>query len=169
MPGPIIIFGSSRSRGETWKAIQAVIDNKTIPIIDLNEFAISPFDYDHRNKSDDFIPLMEKVINHDPIILATPVYWYTMSAQMKIFIDRCADLLKIRKDLGRALQGKTLFVIASYGTSLPRGFEDAFDQSCEYMDMKYGGCCYYYTGKDPDLLNTNPGQVEICRKKLFGV
>lgn len=33
--------------------------------------------------------LLEKLIAADVIILATPVYFYSMSAQMKIFIDRC--------------------------------------------------------------------------------
>ena len=33
--------------------------------------------------------LLEKLIAADVIILATPVCFYSMSAQMKIFIDRC--------------------------------------------------------------------------------
>lgn len=33
--------------------------------------------------------LLEKLIDADVIVLATPVYFYSMSAQMKTFIDRC--------------------------------------------------------------------------------
>lgn len=40
-------------------------------------------------KEDDMVDILEKVIAADVIALATPVYFYSMSAQMKIFIDRC--------------------------------------------------------------------------------
>lgn len=40
-------------------------------------------------KADDMADILEKVIEADVIALATPVYFYSMSAQMKIFIDRC--------------------------------------------------------------------------------
>jgi multimeric flavodoxin WrbA len=40
-------------------------------------------------KIDDDIPMiLEKFRNADGVILATPVYYYNMSAQMKMFIDR---------------------------------------------------------------------------------
>lgn len=120
----IIIFGSSRSFGNTRKALNDVVGKSSIELIDLNDFDISPFDYEHRNAEDDFIPLMEKIADYDTLIIATPVYWYSMSTQHKIFFDRFSDLLKIRKDLGRKLRGKKLFVIASFQSSYPRGFED---------------------------------------------
>lgn len=98
---PIIILGSSRSDGDTLQAIKAVTKERTVPIIDLKNLNISPYDYAYENKHDDFITLAEKMVQHNPIVLATPVYWYTMSALMKTFIDRWSDLLDIRKDLGR--------------------------------------------------------------------
>jgi len=33
--------------------------------------------------------LIEKMLEADAIVLATPVYFYTMDAQLKTFIDRC--------------------------------------------------------------------------------
>lgn len=101
---------------------------------------------------------LKKMIQHNPIVLATPVYWYTMSAHMKTFLDRWSDLLDIRKDLGRRLAHKELFVIASYGASIPKGFEDAFSQTCDYLDMSYKGCLFVYseagtgTRKEDELL-----------------
>lgn len=38
---------------------------------------------------DDMGEVLEKLMGADVIILATPVYFYSMSAQMKAFIDRC--------------------------------------------------------------------------------
>jgi multimeric flavodoxin WrbA len=35
------------------------------------------------------------VLAHDQIILATPIYWYAVSAAMKNFLDRLSDLLEL--------------------------------------------------------------------------
>lgn len=39
-------------------------------------------------QKDDMQDLLEKMINADVIVLATPVYFYSMSGQMKVMIDR---------------------------------------------------------------------------------
>jgi multimeric flavodoxin WrbA len=43
----------------------------------------------HCVQNDDMNALLDKLIQADVIVLATPVYFYTMNAQMKTFIDRC--------------------------------------------------------------------------------
>ncbi len=158
---PLIILGSSRSVGDTFQVVQGIIQEKHVPVVDLRQFNISYFDYDQSNLNDDFIPLAEKMIKHNPIILATPVYWYSMSAIMKTFLDRWSDLLGFRKDLGRRLAGKDLYVIASYAGELPKGFEDPFSQTCHYLDMHYKGCFYFYNGEKQDLKEKN---LELARK-----
>lgn len=164
MNNPIIIFGSSRSNGETSKVVKEIIgSNSAIPLIDLSTLDISPYDYEHRNKNDDYIPLMKKIITHDLIILATPVYWYSVSAQMKIFLDRLSDLLTYAKDIGRSLRGKSLFVVTTFNTSIPKGFEETIRQTCDYMGMKYEGCSFICSGTNQDLLNQN--SVEISKAK----
>ena len=40
---------------------------------------------------DDMESLLQKMINADVIVLATPIYFYTMAAQLKTFIDRCVS------------------------------------------------------------------------------
>ena len=136
-------------------------------MFDLNNFDISLFDYEHLNRNDDFIPLIEKLIAYDTWIIATPVYWYSMSTQHKIFFDRFSDLLRIRKDLGRKLRGKKLFVIASFQSSYPRGFEDTFDQICEYLGMEYLGSSFIYSGaENEEYLQKNKAYVDKAKIKL---
>lgn len=139
----VIIFGSSRSNGNTMNAVRDFNQNKDINVIDLSNYNISPFDYNHRNKDDDYIPIMENIITYDNIILATPVYWYSMSSQIKIFIDRFSDLLTIRKDLGKKLKGKNIIVIATYAESPSKAFETPFIEMCNYMNLNYTKCFYY--------------------------
>jgi len=40
-------------------------------------------------QKDDMKALLDKMLAADVIVLATPVYFYTMDAQLKTFIDRC--------------------------------------------------------------------------------
>ena len=40
-------------------------------------------------QKDDMKALLDKMVDADIVVLATPVYFYTMDAQLKTFIDRC--------------------------------------------------------------------------------
>lgn len=64
--------------------------------ISLSSMSISPCTacYGCRNthecvKRDDMKMVLQELINADIIVLATPVYFYSMDAQMKTMIDRC--------------------------------------------------------------------------------
>lgn len=168
---PIIIFGSARDKGDTWDAVQMVLDGKNIPIINLREIHFSGFDYTGSNHDDDFLPVMKNILNHNPIILATPVYWYSMSDIMKRFLDRWSDLLSEYKDMGRALRGKTIYVISSYAVHPEgkAGFEETFQQTCEYLGMHYGGAFTKYSGsRAPEVSATNLARAKSLHEKLFG-
>ena len=49
-------------------------------------------------QNDDMAEILEKMLAADLIVMATPVYFYTMSAQMKTLIDRCCGLYTEMKD-----------------------------------------------------------------------
>ena len=108
-----ILLGSSRSEGNTQKLAKLFIEHRPADLFNLNDYSISVFDYQHKNKDDDFLGLAKKLQNYEHLIFATPVYWYCMSAQMKIFFDRLSDLLIIDKDLGRAFKGKSCSVLST--------------------------------------------------------
>ena len=99
MAKTVIIQGSSRSDGNTSRVVAYMTNRKNLDLVDLNDYQISYFDYQHRNQEDDFLPLMEKLFEYDQWVFASPVYWYSMSAVMKTFFDRITDVLKIRRDL----------------------------------------------------------------------
>ena len=42
-------------------------------------------------QKDDMADILDKIIASDVIVMATPVYFYTMDAQMKTLIDRCCS------------------------------------------------------------------------------
>lgn len=43
-------------------------------------------------QADDAAEVIEKMVKADTLVMATPVYFYTLSAQMKTLIDRCCGL-----------------------------------------------------------------------------
>ena len=137
----LIIMGSARSNGNTRKIVDAIIAKTNAELIDLNAYKISYFDYEHRNKSDDFVEIATKMMEYEHIIFATPVYWYAMSAQLKTFFDRMSDLLTIRKPLGRQLRtGKKMYAIACSSDEVAyEGFFMPFEKTAEYLGMEYGG------------------------------
>lgn len=89
-------------------------------------------------------PVYPKLIDSSAWVIATPVYWFTMSAQMKLFMDRCFALPAYSKN---AFKGKRIAVAMSYGDTDPfssgcvnalRTFQDAF----RYVGAKIVGMVY---------------------------
>ncbi len=114
-------------------------------IYNLKDYQISPFDYEHKNIDDDFVALVKELLTYDQIIFASPVYWYTMSAQMKIFVDRISDLLHVKKEIGRQLRGKSTAIISTGASPQPeRSFEEVFINSFKFLSMDYKGMLYCF-------------------------
>lgn len=61
---------------------------------------------------DDMQKLYPKLRQADAIVIACPIYWFTMSAQMKLCIDRWYALETAQ---GNALRGKQLGIVLAYG------------------------------------------------------
>lgn len=135
----IILQGSSKSNGDTNTIVNYLNTDNQFDVIDLKTKNIGPFEYDFKNSNDDFLPLMEEIIEkYDTIIFATPVYWYSMSGTMKLFFDRLSDLLHYKKELGRKLRGKNMAMIScSNSNDLKDGFTMPFIESANYLGMNY--------------------------------
>ncbi len=72
---------------------------------------------------DDMQDVYSKVAKADALIIASPVYWFTMSAQTKIFMDRCIALYSENNEESR-LYGKKIAIAMTYGD------KDAFSSGC---------------------------------------
>ncbi len=137
----VLIQGSSRSKGNTSIIVSYIKERTGFDVVDLKSKRISAYDYESENRNDDFIPLMKEIVDiYDIIIFATPVYWYAMSGDMKIFFDRITDCLKIEKEIGRKLRGKTMGMIScGSDQDLKDGFTMPFIESANYLGMHYLG------------------------------
>jgi len=94
---------------------------------------------------DDMQELYPKLIEADAWVIASPVYWFTMSAQTKIFMDRCFALPAYQSD---CFKGKRIAIAMTYGDEDPfssgcvnalRTFQDAFRfTESNIVGMVYG-------------------------------
>ena len=65
---------------------------------------------------DDMQLLYPKLSQADAIVIASPIYWFTMSAQTKLFIDRWYAL---EGSQGNPLKGKQFGILLTYGDTDP--------------------------------------------------
>jgi multimeric flavodoxin WrbA len=164
---PLVILGSARPDGETRKAVDIAFPPGLAALAILPNHAIGGYDYDHVNAGDDFTAIADTMTAASAIVFATPVYWYAMSAPLKIFFDRLADLTENLKTRGKALAGKPVWVIAT-GTEgeLPEGFEIPFARTADYFGMTYRGAAYLYTGTDAALRAAGEVTLKAFAAKL---
>ena len=94
---------------------------------------------------DDMQEVYKKLREADAWVIASPVYWFTVSAQTKLWMDRCFALLPYAKEV---FADKRIAIAMSYGDNDPfksgcvnalRTFQDAYGyvQAC-IVGMVYG-------------------------------
>ncbi len=77
---------------------------------------------------DDMQDLYTKLKDADAFIFATPIYWWSITAQLKKFIDRLCPPIT-----SRDLEGKKFALLMTYGAAPPnRGPEMVTDMFEEY-------------------------------------
>lgn len=149
-----VVLGTSNSDGNTRSLVDSFVAESESKLFDLSNYELSFFDYNHENKQDDFLPLIKELVDFEHIVFASPVYWYSMSAQLKVFFDRLSDLLTIEKELGRQLKGIHCSVIATgFDKELPTCFLQPFEMTATYLNMCFKGSTYLCVQSESDLDN----------------
>ena len=108
---------------------------------------------------------------YDVIVLATPLYWWSYSAQLKIFIDRMISLSKVSdpENYQSLLAGKTLALIATAGGPMEDNLELLERQWKEPANMfgcSYLSCLFPNTPPEAGVLTKDPSAVK--KAKEFG-
>lgn len=154
----LVILGSSRQNSTTLEAVQSELPFKDYELVELCKQSIHPYDYDSAPK-DDFLNIVDKMINAKTIVFATPVYWYSMSGYLKTFFDRLTELITTCKHLGRQLKGKEVYLLSTGSdVSLPDGFEIPFKRTCEYFEMNYIKSYYFSNLQSKSTNKSNSAQ-----------
>ena len=114
---------------------------------------------------DDMQALYPILREADAIVYASPVYWFTVSAQLKLFMDRCYGMISdIDVPEEHALAGKRIGVVLAYGGDDPfdsgainaiRTFQDVFN----YVPAEIVGIVYGY-GSEAGEIRENRDVME---------
>jgi multimeric flavodoxin WrbA len=93
---------------------------------------------------DDMQLLYPKIQQADVLVLASPIYWFTFSAQLKLCIDRWYAFQPIR---GEVWPGKKIGIVLTYGDSDPydSGAINAihtFQSMFRYLGVEIAGMVY---------------------------
>lgn len=165
----VVIQASLRSNGNTSKIVSIIKSQSQFDVIDLNQKEINHFDYEFKNKNDDFNLLFKKIAkNYDIILFATPIYWYTMSGILKVFLDRISDFLFQEKEFGRLLRGKQMGIVScGSDAEVFEGFEMPFVQSANYLGMDYLGHLHTWIENDDVSKNVNNFISAYIANKIF--
>ena len=182
----LVLLGSPRKKGNSTTLANQIIKGAEaagaeVESIYLNGLEIKPCQGCYACKKenskgcvvdDDMQSLYPKIIASDAMVIATPVYWFNMTAQIKIFMDRCFGLFDAEFTVN-PLYKKQIAIAMSYGDTDPfnsgcvnalRSFQDAF----RYVGAKMVGMVYG-SAEEPGEISSNAAlmqQAEALGKKI---
>jgi len=108
---------------------------------------------------DDANLVLGKMASADVIVMATPLYFFAASAQLKVIMDRMFSLYKWDNTAGTmrtALKGKTLVLLASaYEDVGMDALEKPFVLTADYTGMKFDSLLVPNAGVSGDIRKKN--------------
>ena len=147
----LVLCGSPHKDGTTNKLANAFISG-----VDLKKHKIEKYYLDSKNiqpcsgcnycvknggmccKRDDMMELYEAVLTADAIVFASPLYYFGMTAQMKLLIDR---FYAINDELRKQTYKKT-YLLTAGADDEPEAFEGIskhFDIMVNYLNWQSSG------------------------------
>lgn len=152
----VIVLGSPRKNGNSETLAKAVVQGleeggSTTEFIRLNTLSIRACQgcggCDKTGEcviKDDMQEVYEKVDGADRVLLVTPVYFYTVSAQLKLFMDRIQARWSRKYNLNerfRQGEGRRGYLLATSATTGDRIFECSelpVRYTLDALDMEWG-------------------------------
>ena len=166
MSNIVVLAGSMRKGGNTDQLVQAFADgagkNNTVEIISVADYKVNPcigcntcFDREGNEcfQKDDMTKVYEKLKMADVLVIASPVYFYGVSAQLKALIDR------LHTPMRNEFKLKKLALILVGAATLPELFDAIKVQYrlvLNYFKLEDAGTVLVRGAKDKgDVKNTD--------------
>ncbi|GAA2291561.1 NAD(P)H-dependent oxidoreductase [Streptomyces kunmingensis] len=174
----LFVLGSSRSDGNTEILARAAAEQLPPDVgqrwIDLAAHPLPDFedlrhDSDHvRPEGDDVALLLDATLAATDIVIASPLYWYSVSASTKRYLDYWSGWLRTPGvDFKATLAGRALWGV----TALAHEEEVVADplvgtlrNSAAYMGMRFGGVLLGNGSKPGDV---RKDEAALVRAKTF--
>ncbi|WP_328873200.1 NAD(P)H-dependent oxidoreductase [Streptomyces sp. NBC_00287] len=163
----LFVLGSSREDGNTEtlarRAAEQLPEGVEQQWIDLAAHPLPDFE-DLRHDSDHARPtegnvalLLDATLAATDIVIVSPLYWYTVSAHAKRYLDYWSGWLRTPGiDFKATMAGRTLWgvtVLSEYEQVVADPLVGALNNSAAYMGMRFGGVLLGNGSKPGDVLN----------------
>lgn len=147
----VILFGSPRKDGNTKLLTDAFVGalppHTNVKLLHLNDMTIRPCqgclacaEKGTCMIKDDMGEVVEQIMGADLVVYASPVYWFSPSAQLKIVIDR--GVVFFDKDYNSRVKGKKAVTLMTYADTDSDVCEPAlgiFTRTFESLGLEYAG------------------------------
>lgn len=165
----ILILNGSPRQGNCAAAIKAFVSGigrqhqvEVLNTTDLNIAACKACDACKSRMgcidTDDTNAVVGKVVDADMLVFVSPVYWWGVSAQLKLVIDKCYSR-------GSELKNKKAAVIIAGGSPVDAEqyqlIRRQFDCICEYLDWKKLFHLDYYAYEKDELAGRPEALAEL--------
>lgn len=169
----VFILGSSRPGGNTElltrRAAAALPEDVTRTWLDLRELSLPDFeDIRHDDTREYVVPtgnektLLDATLAATDLVIASPLYWYSVSAPVKKYLDYWSAWLRVPgADFKATLAGRNMWAVSSISEEDPtfaKPLEETLRISAEYMGMTWKGALLGYANR--------PGEIEKDAKAL---
>lgn len=104
--------------------------------------------------------ILEATLAATDIVIVSPVYWYSVSASLKLYLDHWSGWMRVDgADMRKRMEGKTMWVVTALSdTDHPAASPliETLRMSAEYMKMRFAGTLIGYGNRPGDVLNDSP-------------
>ncbi|MET8804737.1 NAD(P)H-dependent oxidoreductase [Streptomyces sp. NPDC004546] len=175
----LFVLGSARAEGNTELLARAAAEQLPGDVeqhwIRLAEHPLPDF-VDLRHDSDHVRPpsdsatglLLDATLAATDIVIASPLYWYSVSGLTKRYLDYWSGWLRTPGvDFKATLAGRTLWGIAALAhaeTSVAEPYVGTLNNSAAYMGMRFGGVLLGNGSARGDVLKDTDA---LARAKTF--
>jgi multimeric flavodoxin WrbA len=175
----LFVLGSTRPDGNTEllarraaEQLPSDVEQRWIRLTEepLPDFVDLRHDSDHVRPPSDTATgrLLDATLAATDIVIASPVYWYSVSAPTKTYLDHWSGWLRTPGlDFKATLAGRTLWGIAALADTEPSvadPYVGTLNNSAAYMGMRFGGVLLGSGSKPGDVLNDTDA---LARAKTF--
>jgi Multimeric flavodoxin WrbA len=162
------VLGSARTGGNTEHLARRAAENLTEDIgqvwLSLIEHQLPIFEdirHDESRKygveSESERTLLEATLTATDVVIASPVYWYSVSASTKLYLDHWSGWMRLPDiEFRKRMANKTLWAISAFSDEDPIGAQPLIDtlrMTAEYLDMKWGGALLGYGNRPGDVID----------------
>lgn len=112
--------------------------------------------------------LLDATLAADHLVIASPLYWYSVSADAKLYLDHWAGWLRVPgADFKARMRGKTMWavsVLSDPDQSTADPLIGTLRLSAQYLGMNWGGALLGYGNRPGDITTDTPA---LTRAKTF--